>query len=159
MADIVTNLTLTLLCRCSSSQPLPFSFFFFSVATKSQTSSAGTMCCCEWQFLLTHAGGDEKGGVWECVEREWNREREGRLWRKKKCTWINDVLEQVHKWGGPMFVSKDNAVLIGEHGAQFKCLGHPFVPLLTLYTHPRARAHTHMRAHIQSWYHAGSKLS
>lgn len=32
----------------------------------------------------------------------------------RRCTWINDVLEQVHKLEGLMFASKDNVVLIGE---------------------------------------------
>lgn len=82
------------------------------------------------------------------------RKRDRKDWEEKKCTWINDVLEQVHKWEGPMFVSKDNAVLIGELWAQFKCLGYTFVPLLALHTHTLTYAGTRIHA-MYDWYHAG----
>lgn len=109
------NQTLTLLCRCSF--PQPFSF------TKSHSSRTSTKCCCEWQLLLTHVV--EGRRLCMCAERRWRE--------KKKCTWINDVLEQVHKWEAPMFVSKDNAVLICELWAWFECLGYSLS--LVLHTH------------------------
>lgn len=73
----------------------------------------------------------------ECVHRE--------EWVEVgRCSWINDVLEQVHKWEGLMFVSKDNVVLICEVWPWLENPGYP----LSFCLHG---AHTHTRKTSTTW--------
>lgn len=60
--------------------------------------------------MLTLVGEEKRLSV--CMRVGRGRRQMGEKMRKKSETWINDVLEQVHKLDGLMFVSKDKAVLI-----------------------------------------------
>lgn len=58
---------------------------------ESHSSRPDTKCCCDWQLLLTYVG---EGGGCVCVAREGVCVCGG----GGGGSWINDVLEQVHKW-------------------------------------------------------------
>lgn len=149
MAATVTDLTLT----C-----LPFFVFLFFLPNPSQSFSSGKSCCSEWQFVLTHVGVWTRlfGCVCVCA-----RERASRDDGEEKCTWINDVLEQVHKWEGPTVCLQGQCHIDLQTRSMTWMLWLPFVPLClhkTQYTqtHTHTITHIYTRAWVYSWYHTGS---
>lgn len=93
---------------------------------------SGSLCWHMWVFGL--------GYLCVCA-----REQASRDDGEEKCTWINDVLEQVHKWEGPTVCLQGQCHIDLQTRSMTRMLWLPFVPLClhkTQYTHTNRHTHT-----------------